>query len=54
MTRLMSVLGCAEILHLKTPEKVVMNEYIHLSKKYGAPGAFGVVNAILDKVSKNG
>lgn len=53
MTRLLAVLGSAEILHLKTPEKVVMNEYVHLAKKYGAPGSFGVVNAILDKVSKN-
>ncbi len=50
MTKLFAIMGCAEILYLKTPPKVVINEYVEICKKYGAPGAHGVINAILDKV----
>ena len=44
--------ACAELLnHPETPYKVVVNEAVNLTKKYGAEQAHKFVNGILDKVA---
>ncbi len=40
-------------IYKKTPTKVVINEAIELSKKYGNSESPSFVNAVLDKYSKN-
>jgi N utilization substance protein B len=45
-------LGVYEMNFLKTPPKVVINEYINISKKFGTKESSAFVNGILDKVSK--
>jgi N utilization substance protein B len=37
--------------HPETPYKVVVNEAVNLTKKYGAEQAHKFVNGILDKVA---
>lgn len=45
-------IACAEfIYHPETPYKVVVNEAVNLTKKYGAEQAHKFVNGILDKVA---
>lgn len=45
-------IACAEFLnHPETPFKVVVNEAVNLTKKYGAEQAHKFVNGILDKVA---
>jgi N utilization substance protein B len=45
-------MACAEFLHHpETPYKVVVNEAVNLTKKYGAEQAHKFVNGILDKVA---
>ncbi|WP_020558886.1 transcription antitermination factor NusB [Thiofilum flexile] len=45
-------IACAELLnHPETPYKVVVNEAVNLTKKFGAEQAHKFVNGILDKVA---
>lgn len=53
--------GCAilrmaiyEILYTDTPEVVVINEAIELSKKYSDENVRKIINAVLDKIVKEG
>jgi len=46
-------LGTYELLHhIEVPYKVVLNEYINLSKAFGSVKSHAYVNATLDKMSK--
>ncbi len=48
-------LGCAEILYWRwIPDEVSIDEYVELAKKYGTEEAGGFVNAVLDRISKQG
>ena len=46
-------LGTYELLHTKTPSKVVINEAIELSKRFGTTDSKRFVNGLLDKVAKD-
>ena len=35
------------------PRKVVINEAVELGKKFGTKDSFSLINAILDKISKD-
>jgi len=37
----------------KVPPKVLINEYIELTKKYGAKGGYRLVNGVLDSIFKD-
>ena len=41
-----------EIQNKKVEPIIVLNESIRLSKKYGSPGGFKLINAVLDKIIK--
>ncbi|MGN1378883.1 MAG: transcription antitermination factor NusB [Bacilli bacterium] len=43
-----------EILYTDTPEVVVINEAIELSKKYSDENVRKIINAVLDKIVKEG
>lgn len=43
-----------EILYTDTPELVVINEAIELSKKYSDENVRKIINAVLDKIVKEG
>jgi len=45
-------LGTYELLHAKTPPKVVMNECIELAKRFGTTDSGRFVNGVLDKIAK--
>lgn len=45
-------LSCYELLESDTPTKVILNEAIELSKKYGSEKSGGFVNGILDNLAK--
>lgn len=45
-------LGAYELNHTDTPEKVVINEYINLVKKFGSKESSSFINGILDKMAK--
>ena len=45
--------GVCEILHFKTPPKVIVDEYVKITKKFFDEEEIGFVNALLDKVQKN-
>ena len=48
------VLAIYEIIFLKdTPEKVVINEAVELSKKYSTDKSYSFINGVLAKVLKN-
>lgn len=47
-------LGLYELLHTDTPPEVVINEAVELAKDYGSERAPALVNAILDRVWKEG
>lgn len=45
-------MGVIEMLHCKTiPEKVTINEYVEVSKKYSTPKSKEFINGVLDKIS---
>ena len=45
-------LGTTELKnHLETPYKVVINEYVELTKSFGAEASHKFVNSVLDKVA---
>lgn len=47
-------IATAELLyHQDTPSKVVINEAVELTKKYGADDGYKFVNGVLDKIHKN-
>lgn len=45
-------LGTYELLYTKAPAKVVINEAIELSKRYGTTDSKRFVNGLLDKIAK--
>ncbi len=46
-------MGVTEMLHCKTiPEKVTINEYVEVSKKYSTPKSKEFINGVLDKISQ--
>jgi N utilization substance protein B len=45
-------LAIYELRHGETPEKVVINEALELTKKFSEPDAVGFINGILDAVRK--
>lgn len=45
-------LGVFELLFEDTPNKVVINEYLNLVKKYGTKESSAFVNGVLDKIQK--
>ena len=45
-------IGIFELLYTDTPEIVVINEAIELAKKYSDDNVRKIINAVLDKVSK--
>ncbi len=47
-------LGLYELLFTDTPPEVVINEAVELAKAYGTERAPAVINAILDRVWKEG
>jgi N utilization substance protein B len=48
-------LGIAEILYWKwIPDKVSIDEYVEIAKKYGTEKSSGFVNAILDRIAREG
>ncbi|MFN3347118.1 MAG: transcription antitermination factor NusB [Candidatus Bipolaricaulaceae bacterium] len=47
-------LGLYELLFTDTPPEVVINEAVELAKAYGTARAPAVINAILDRVWKEG
>ena len=48
------LVGAAELLYkAETPPKVVINEYVNLSKKYGTEQGYRLVNAVLDQLYKS-
>lgn len=44
--------GAYELLYLDTPYKVVINEMVEISKNYSDPKVIKLINAVLDKISK--
>lgn len=42
-----------EILHIATPFKVVINEWVTITKDYGATGSFRFINGVLDQLAKS-
>jgi N utilization substance protein B len=47
-------LGTAEILYWPwIPDRVSIDEYVEIAKKYGTEHSGGFVNAILDRVSRD-
>ncbi len=42
-----------EIMYIKTPAKVVINEAIELSKKFGTDSSHHYINAVLDRIIKS-
>lgn len=47
------LLGLAELKYHDTPKKVVINEFIKLSKKYGNKDSYSFINGILDRYGTN-
>ena len=48
-------LGIAEILYWKwIPDHVSIDEYVEIAKKYGTERSSGFVNAILDRIARDG
>ncbi len=45
-------MGIFELLYTDTPEIVVINEAVELAKKYSDDNVRKIINAVLDKVSK--
>ncbi|HPQ97435.1 MAG: transcription antitermination factor NusB [Thiothrix sp.] len=45
------VASCELFNHPETPYKVIVNEYVNLSKKFGADQAHKFINGVLDKVA---
>jgi N utilization substance protein B len=46
-------LGASEILFWRSvPKEVSINEYVEIAKKFGSEDSGGLVNAILDRVSR--
>ncbi len=45
-------LGTYELLHTKTPPKVIINEAIELAKRFGTTDSKRFVNGMLDKIAK--
>jgi len=53
MERAVLRMAVAELIkHPETPFKVVVNEAVNLSKKFGADKAYKFVNGVLDKVAE--
>ena len=52
ITKCILALGTCELLYTETPTKVILNEYINLSKLYADKNSFSLVNAVLDKVAE--
>ena len=46
-------MGIFELLYTDTPDIVVINEAIELAKKYSDDNVRKIINAVLDKVTKN-
>ncbi len=46
-------MGIFELQYTDTPEVVVINEAVELAKKYSDESVRKIINAVLDKVSKN-
>lgn len=46
------VATCELLNHPETPVKVVVNEAVNLTKKFGGEGSHKYVNGVLDKVAK--
>ncbi len=46
-------MGIFELLYTDTPDIVVINEAIELAKKYSDDSVRKIINAVLDKVTKN-
>jgi len=47
-------LGAYELLyHIEIPYKVILNEYINLSKVFGSSQSYRYINATLDKIAQN-
>ena len=44
--------GICEILHFKTPPKVIIDEYVKLTKDFFDAEEAGFINALLDRISK--
>ncbi|MEX0799039.1 MAG: transcription antitermination factor NusB [Bacteriovoracaceae bacterium] len=48
------LLAFSELLyHKETPPKVVINEFIEISKKYGAKDSVNFINGVLDRFAKS-
>ena len=46
-------LGCFELLHrIDVPYRVVVSEYVELTKTFGAQDSYKYINGILDQVAK--
>ncbi len=46
-------MGIFELMYTDTPDIVVINEAIELAKKYSDDNVRKIINAVLDKVTKN-
>ena len=46
-------MGLFELLYTDTPDVVVINEAIELAKKYSDEKVKNIINAVLDKISKD-
>jgi transcription antitermination protein NusB len=46
------LLSTHELANLETPLKVVMDEYINLSKKYSEKNTYSFINGVLDAIAK--
>ena len=48
------LVGAIELLYyLDTPPKVVINEYVNMSKKFGTDQGYKLVNAVLDQLYRS-
>ena len=50
--RTLLLLGAYELCYKETPYKVVINEAIELSKRYGTEKSYSFINGVLDKMAK--
>ena len=51
--RAILLLGLTELkVRPDVPTKVVINEYVELTKRYGATDSYKFVNAVLDKMAR--
>lgn len=52
---LKSILRCGvcELMHFKTPYKVVVSEYVNIARDFVSPNEVNFTNAILDKIAEH-